>query len=150
MSGALNTQRKSRAFWMNLILAALSLYFFLCAINVMGSGLKIIGKETQLACRCDCPGRQPTRCVDGLGVGDVNCSEFIVYNITHYYPCGGWRIERRYSGVCGHGGKHRDQHYRPHRVAGHDAYQAAVPPRLRDGAHARHSKCAHGAHVVSA
>ena len=46
MSGALNTQRKSRAFWMNLILAALSLYFFLCAINVMGSGLKIIGKET--------------------------------------------------------------------------------------------------------
>ncbi len=46
MSGALTTQRKSRAFWMNLILAALSLYFFLCAINVMGSGLKIIGKET--------------------------------------------------------------------------------------------------------
>jgi sodium-dependent phosphate cotransporter len=31
---------------MNLILAALSLYFFLCAINVMGLGLKIIGKET--------------------------------------------------------------------------------------------------------
>jgi len=44
--GQPSVQRKRRVFWMHLILAALSLYFFLCAINVMGAGLKSIGKET--------------------------------------------------------------------------------------------------------
>ncbi|MDP7030431.1 MAG: Na/Pi symporter [Phycisphaerales bacterium] len=39
-------QRKTRPFWLHALLALLSLYFFLCAINVMGSGLKSIGKET--------------------------------------------------------------------------------------------------------
>ncbi|MDP6600659.1 MAG: Na/Pi symporter [Phycisphaerales bacterium] len=39
-------QPKARPFWLHLLLAGLSLYFFLCAINVMGAGLKVIGKET--------------------------------------------------------------------------------------------------------
>ena len=38
--------RKSHSFWLPLLLAAFSLYSFLCAINVMGAGLKTIGKET--------------------------------------------------------------------------------------------------------
>lgn len=39
-------QRTGRPFWLNAMLAVVSLYFFLCAINVMGAGLKAIGKET--------------------------------------------------------------------------------------------------------
>ncbi|MCP4758017.1 MAG: Na/Pi cotransporter family protein [Planctomycetes bacterium] len=39
-------QRQARPFWLHALLALLSLYFFLSAINVMGSGLKAIGKET--------------------------------------------------------------------------------------------------------
>jgi sodium-dependent phosphate cotransporter len=39
-------QRVGRPFWLNVLLALASLYFFLCAINVMGAGLKSIGKET--------------------------------------------------------------------------------------------------------
>jgi sodium-dependent phosphate cotransporter len=40
------TQRKARPFWLHAVLALLSLYFFLSAINVMGAGLKSIGQET--------------------------------------------------------------------------------------------------------
>ncbi|HCA39063.1 MAG TPA: hypothetical protein DEO92_05230, partial [Phycisphaerales bacterium] len=39
-------QPQTRSFWLHLLLAGFSLYFFLCAINVMGAGLKVIGKET--------------------------------------------------------------------------------------------------------
>ncbi|HJN80001.1 MAG: Na/Pi symporter [Phycisphaerales bacterium] len=39
-------QPRARSFWLHLLLAGFSLYFFLCAINVMGAGLKAIGKET--------------------------------------------------------------------------------------------------------
>ena len=39
-------QPRARSFWLHLLLAGFSLYFFLCAINVMGTGLKVIGKET--------------------------------------------------------------------------------------------------------
>ncbi len=39
-------QPRARSFWLHLLLAGFSLYFFLCAINVMGAGLKVIGKET--------------------------------------------------------------------------------------------------------
>jgi sodium-dependent phosphate cotransporter len=39
-------QRQARPFWLHALLALLSLYFFLSAINIMGSGLKSIGKET--------------------------------------------------------------------------------------------------------
>ena len=39
-------QPQTRSFWLHLLLAGFSLYFFLCAINVMGAGLKAIGKET--------------------------------------------------------------------------------------------------------
>ena len=39
-------QPKSRPFWVHVTLALVSLYFFLCAINVMGAGLKSIGKST--------------------------------------------------------------------------------------------------------
>ena len=34
-------QPRARSFWLHLLLAGFSLYFFLCAINVMGAGLKV-------------------------------------------------------------------------------------------------------------
>ncbi|MCH2136163.1 MAG: Na/Pi symporter [Phycisphaerales bacterium] len=37
---------KVRPFWWHAMWALVALYFFLCAINIMGSGLKVIGKET--------------------------------------------------------------------------------------------------------
>ena len=37
---------KTRPFWAHGVLALMWLYFFLCAINIMGAGLKTIGKET--------------------------------------------------------------------------------------------------------
>ena len=39
-------QTKSRPLWVHGFLAIVSLYFFLCAINVMGAGLKKIGQST--------------------------------------------------------------------------------------------------------
>ena len=38
--------KKIRSLWLHAFMALVSLYFFLCAINVMGSGLKQIGKST--------------------------------------------------------------------------------------------------------
>lgn len=38
--------RKARPFWVHLMWALVSLYLFLSAINIMGSGLKTIGKKT--------------------------------------------------------------------------------------------------------
>jgi sodium-dependent phosphate cotransporter len=40
------TGRKERPFWYHFMWAAVSLYFFLCAINIMGGGLKSIGNST--------------------------------------------------------------------------------------------------------
>ncbi|MEE2908283.1 MAG: Na/Pi symporter [Planctomycetota bacterium] len=42
----ISSQVKSRPFWVHGVLSLLWLYFFLCAINVMGGGLKLIGKST--------------------------------------------------------------------------------------------------------
>jgi Na+/phosphate symporter len=42
LPAALHNEQKSRT-WVNALLAAFFLYLFLCAINVMGSGLKGIG-----------------------------------------------------------------------------------------------------------
>ena len=39
-------QPKIRPFWVHVVMALVALYFFLCAINVMGAGLKEIGKST--------------------------------------------------------------------------------------------------------
>ena len=38
--------KKIHSLWLHAFMALVSLYFFLCAINVMGSGLKQIGKST--------------------------------------------------------------------------------------------------------
>ncbi len=37
---------KERPFWWHAMWALVALYFFLCAINIMGGGLKVIGKNT--------------------------------------------------------------------------------------------------------
>ncbi|MDP6478915.1 MAG: Na/Pi symporter [Phycisphaerales bacterium] len=52
-------QPKTRPFWLHLLLAGLSLYFFLSAINVMGAGLKVIGNETSWLAEAIAQGDNP-------------------------------------------------------------------------------------------
>ncbi|MDG2422870.1 MAG: Na/Pi symporter [Phycisphaerales bacterium] len=52
-------QPKSKPFWVHGLFAVVSLYFFLCAINVMGSGLKSIGKSTDWIANAMAQGDNP-------------------------------------------------------------------------------------------